>query len=48
MTNLPDRFDIAETKQCELNGVLVQVDDNETAKTIKRFCITKNYEEGIK
>ena len=48
MTNLPDRFDIAETKNCTLNGVLVTAKNNGTAKTIKRFCITKNYEEGIK
>ena len=48
MTNLPDRFDIASTNECVLNGVLVTVDDNGTAKTIQRFCITKNYEEGIK
>ena len=41
-------FDIAEAKECALNGVLVTVKDNGKAKTIKRFCITKNYEEGIK
>lgn len=48
MTNLPDRFEIAETNECELNGVLVTVNIDGNAKTIKRFCITKNYEEGRK
>ena len=48
MTNLPDRFDIADTKECELNGILATVGADGKAKTIKRFCITKNYEEGIK
>lgn len=48
VTNLPERFDIADTKECVLNGVLAVVDINGKAKTIKRFCITKNYEEGIK
>ncbi len=48
MTNLPERFDIADTKECQLNGVLVTVKNDGSAKTIKRFCITKNYEEGIK
>ena len=48
MTNLPERFEISDTKECILNGVLVTVQSDGKAKTIKRFCITKNYEEGIK
>ncbi|MBQ7450574.1 YmdB family metallophosphoesterase [bacterium] len=47
-TNLPERFDIAQTNSCVLNGVLAVVSNDGKAKTIKRFCITKNYEEGIK
>lgn len=48
MTNLPERFDLAKAYECILNGVLVTVSDDGTAKNIKRFCIRKNYEEGIK
>lgn len=48
MTNLPERFDIAETDECILNGVLATVGVDGKAKTMKRFCITKNYKEGIK
>ena len=48
MTNLPERFDIADTKESILSGVFATVDCDGKAKTIKRFCITKNYEEGIK
>ena len=46
--NLPERFDVAQTKQCELNGVFVTVGCDGIAKTIKKFCIRKNYEEEIK
>ena len=48
VTNLPERFDISDTKESTLNGVLAVVDCDGKAKNIKRFCITKNYEEGIK
>ena len=48
MTNLPERFDIADTKESVLNGILAVVGGDGKAKSIKRFCITKNYEEGIK
>ena len=45
MTNLPARFDIEDSSKCELDGVLVKVGADGTAKTIKRFCVTKNYED---
>lgn len=44
-TNLPSRFDISNSQNCELNGVLVQVENNGVAKNIKRFCINKSYKE---
>ena len=49
MTNLPERFDIEDTCQTEMNAVLVTVGVDGIAKTIKRFSIIKNYkEEGTK
>ena len=45
MTNLPARFDIEDSKESELNGVLVKVGYDGIAKTIKRFCFNKKYEE---
>ena len=45
MTNLPARFDIEDSKENELNGVLVTIGLDGTAKTIKRFCFKKKYEE---
>ena len=48
MTNLPARFDIEDSMEGELNGVLVKVSNNGTAKTIKRFCYNRKYEEEKK
>ena len=45
MTNLPARFDIADSTENELNGVLVTVGADGNAKTIKRFYFNKKYEE---
>ena len=45
MTNLPARFDIETSKESELNGVLVTIGLDGSAKTIKRFCYKKKYEE---
>ena len=48
MTNLPARFDIDDSCQCELNGVLVKVSNDGVAKNIKRFCFNRKYEEEKK
>ena len=48
ITNLPARFDIEDSMESELNGVLVKVKNDGVAKTIKRFCFNRKYEEEKK